>query len=352
MNDWLKSHQSFLKPISDEAPCGENLEYDQAFILLFASVEPKIEAQYGDFTSEPDSINWGEVGKNTETLMLRSRDIRLLTLWLRAQMNVAGAEGLATGLSLLAGSLAQYPEQVYPLIEVDGERDEFYRANALSALLDTSGFLAELRQVYLSRNNAYRLQIRDVERAASSPRPSDALPIANIVQQLNALLDKESKELKALEDSSALIKQIQALANEQLPEYAPSLEPVIKLLGWFDAEPPVLLQKNGLYRPNANSNATTSEDDVLSTEQSAQVASATSTSVLSMVHDAVGGRMEAQALIRQARLWFMTNEPSSPVSLLLQQAEGLIGKPFEQVFQAIPAELVAQWREQSNENSD
>jgi type VI secretion system protein ImpA len=47
--------------------------------------------------------------------------------------------------------------------------------------------------------------------------------------------------------------------------------------------------------------------------------------------------------IRQARLWFETHEPSSPISVLLRRAEQLVGKRYAEVVLAIPAELLAQW---------
>jgi type VI secretion system protein ImpA len=54
-------------------------------------------------------------------------------------------------------------------------------------------------------------------------------------------------------------------------------------------------------------------------------------------------RNTALAYIRTARIWFEAHEPSSPVALLLKQAERLTGKRFDEVFQAIPAELVERW---------
>jgi type VI secretion system protein ImpA len=250
--------------------------------------------------------------------------------------------------------LAEYPQDLYPRVEMGGEKDEFYRANALSALLDITGLLNEIRQIYLSKNNALRLQVRDVERALAAPRPSDALPISNVVQQLNALYGNESKELKALEDASRLSKEIQGLANQQLPEFAPDFEPLIKLLSWFDAETPMMLQKNGLYRPSQDVTQAAEQMPPTSESSSVEQQSATnlSASRITHTHDAQSGRAQAQGLIREARLWFMANEPSSPVVLLLQQAEGLIGKPFEQVFQAIPAELVEQWQVNQNLESE
>lgn len=56
----------------------------------------------------------------------------------------------------------------------------------------------------------------------------------------------------------------------------------------------------------------------------------------------------ALADIRSARQWFELHEPSSPVALLLRQAERLTGKRFDEVFQAIPAELVERWAQDNS----
>ncbi len=56
-------------------------------------------------------------------------------------------------------------------------------------------------------------------------------------------------------------------------------------------------------------------------------------------------RDHARASIAVARDWFELHEPSSPVGLLLRQAERLIGRPYAEVAQAIPAELAARWSE-------
>lgn len=53
--------------------------------------------------------------------------------------------------------------------------------------------------------------------------------------------------------------------------------------------------------------------------------------------------------IRAARKWFEENEPSSPVALLLRQAERLTGKPFAELYQAIPSDLVESWSREASE---
>jgi type VI secretion system protein ImpA len=56
-------------------------------------------------------------------------------------------------------------------------------------------------------------------------------------------------------------------------------------------------------------------------------------------------RGAALALIRTARIWFETHEPSSPIPVLLKRAEHFVGKRYAETVGAIPAELLAQWEE-------
>jgi type VI secretion system protein ImpA len=47
--------------------------------------------------------------------------------------------------------------------------------------------------------------------------------------------------------------------------------------------------------------------------------------------------------MREARHWFETHEPSSPIPVLLRRAEQFVGKRYAEVVQAIPPELLVQW---------
>lgn len=57
-------------------------------------------------------------------------------------------------------------------------------------------------------------------------------------------------------------------------------------------------------------------------------------------------RDQIKAGIGQARAWFEAHEPSSPVVLLLAQAERMIGRPFAEVAQVIPLDLLEKWSAQ------
>jgi type VI secretion system protein ImpA len=54
-------------------------------------------------------------------------------------------------------------------------------------------------------------------------------------------------------------------------------------------------------------------------------------------------RENALHAIRGVREWFEQYEPSSPVPVLLRQAERMIGRKFSEVAQEIPFDLLERW---------
>jgi type VI secretion system protein ImpA len=59
----------------------------------------------------------------------------------------------------------------------------------------------------------------------------------------------------------------------------------------------------------------------------------------------------AQRSIRNARHWFELHEPSSPVAVLLKQAERLVGRRFAEVADAIPLDLLQKWDAQGTDDT-
>lgn len=168
---------SLTKPVSAEQPCGPDPEYDPEYLLLFSRAAPQAEAQYGDFVSTPEAVNWPEIERDARRLLTRSKDIRVLILLLRSRIQQAGAQGLAEMLTQLAELSVIWSDALHPqLLTGEGASAEsiedasLARSNALAALLDHEGVMADIRGITLSNSAALRLQVRDVERALSAPR--------------------------------------------------------------------------------------------------------------------------------------------------------------------------------------
>ncbi|MBU9222112.1 ImpA family type VI secretion system protein [Burkholderia multivorans] len=346
------SHENWLAPLSESAPCGPDLEYDHDFVVLFAGTTPKQDVQYGGFVGSPEPLNWSEIERDCRRLMGRTKDMRVAVLYARCRTRLAGVEGLADGTALLAAWLQAFPEQVHPRADIDDDRHAALemRMNALQALADPEGLLADVREIVLTRSTAARLQVRDVERAFAHPRPIDALAPDSVALQLQNLREQQPSTMKAFDDAIANLCAIDAWCATHLETSLPDFSPLVRLLRLFqvgdapggtrsDTLPSAEREACEAPVPPVFGDAPSAPPRV----DDAQTAAATSTSVVAPASLAPTDRQAALALICAARRWFETHEPSSPIPVLLARAEQFVGKRYIDVVKAIPAELLAQW---------
>lgn len=347
--DWMAS-------VDADAPCGADLEYDPEFVVLSAKVAPRSDAQYGDFVGMPEPVNWSDVDRDCRRLMTRSKDMRVAVLFARCRTRLAGAAGLAEGVGLLAAWLAAFPDAIHPRADVDADRDAALeiRMNALQALTDSDGLLADVREIVLIGATATRLQVRDVERAFAQPRPGDALAPESVARQLADLRAQQPAALAGFDEALASAAAIRAWSRAHLGAYVPDLSALEGLLRHVagrgartdDAAPAPApadappTQEAGRVRADRPARAQAKAHAQASVEREA------APTVESNERGAVAtplDRYAARALIREAREWFEQHEPSSPIPVLLRRAEYFVGKRYAEVARAIPVELLAQW---------
>ncbi|WP_230413962.1 type VI secretion system protein TssA [Collimonas silvisoli] len=345
---------AWMAPLSKTEPCGPNLEYDPEYVMLVAKAAPKGDTQYGDFIGVPDAPNWGDIERDCRRILLRSRDISILVLLLRSRTRLAQAEGLREGLAMLTALLDAYPDDIHPQAIVEGEFDLTVRANALATMTDPEGILSDIREIVLIKNSAMRLQVRDVERAFAIPRPADALSAASVRQQLDDLRRSHDKNLSSLTEAARLTALLQAWAASTLDEQAPDLSALTELLGLFArSDRPQAEQatsaSSAIAAPvppmHAADNVIASPVDLV--EQPLLPLQAISPGRVMAPSDPLQGREAALQAMIKTREWFEQAEPSSPVAVLLRQAEKLVGKRFSEVVQCIPLELLERWEEEA-----
>ena len=327
----------WLLPISDEEPCGASLEYDAEYAVLLSRMTPRGEAQYGKFVGTSEMPNWAEIERDCRRLLLRTKDINLY-LWLcRARTRLGQAAGLVQVLAILADVLQAWPAAIHPQLVVEGQVDPDVRANALAALVDPEGFMCDIRDIVVASSTAMRLTVRDVDRAFGMPRPADA-PIPETVSlQLAALRTAAAGDAKApvnlLAQAAREVQVIDAWCKQQLGDAAPSLGALHRLLGLFAApETPHDAEASApVVHEASQAGVDPAHQRSPNLANSLQPASRVATR-----DDVLGG-------IRAAREWFEIHEPSSPVAVLLKQAERLVGKRFSQVADSIPLDLLQKW---------
>lgn len=330
----------WTRPITADAPCGPNLEYDNDYAVLLAKLAPQSEVQYGDFVGKPESPDWSEIERDCHRLLARSKDIVLLVCLCRCRARLGGAMGLAQALEGLLAVLQTYPEAVHPQLVVEGQPDPAVRANAMANLADPAGLLADIRDIVVASNAAYHLTLKDIERSFAVPRPADAIAPDTVLQQLQELQARGSVELPALARIAGATEAIAAWSEHQLGEAAPDLLPLRQLMARLPLgeHPP-----SPVAAPAPAPHACTE----LAPPPNA-VADAASGSCLHAngFHNLMPpdqARAHARQLLRAVRQWVQTQEPSSPVAVVLQQAERMIGMRYGELARVLPLELFTQW---------
>lgn len=344
---------ALLEPVSDASPCGQSLEYDGEFAVLRSRLEPRADVQYGPFSAKPEAPDWTEVERDARRLLRRGKDISVLLWFTRARCRVAGAAGLLEGLKTLQAVLQVYPEQVHPQVVLDGLPDPAVRANALAALCDPEGLLDDVRDVVVSGSTVFRLTVRDVERAFAVPRPPHAPDPGSVARQLADLHARGDGVLKALLACRNCVLGIDQWSQSSLRDEAPRLDPLVRLLAalgsFTEAPPPVEHVHAEAVAPD-----TAAWRDLPSSQAPAPVQAGRPGDAhppgfhVSLpgapVHtDVLQEREQVRALLAQVRRWVEHHEPSSPVTILLKQADRMWGRRFSEVAHMIPPDLMRAW---------
>lgn len=363
----------WLQAVAADAqqPCGANLEYDNDYAVLQSLLTPKVQVQYGSFTSEPEAPDWGAIERQARALSQRTRDITVLCALTRARTHRAGAVGLREGLAILHAQLHHWPEHIHPQTLLDGQLDPdgpLVRANALAALVDPQGLLADIRDVAISTSAAAPLSVKDVERALSSTRSAYNAqgPDASAVrQQLTQLRHQCDERLQALIDSAHLAQGIHTWCQQHLQQDAPDLQSLTQVLGHmrdYAASPDKVqaeaVEEAGGQHTAVHTAAKTqpwqgqpgeSQQGAGPTPQAFELDLNPSASSWHEASQQAGQantaaqREHIRALLGQVIAWIENHEPSSPVSIVLRQAQNLWGKRYAEIIAAVPPELLAQW---------
>lgn len=335
----------WLTAISLEQPSGPSLEYDPEYAVLGSRLAPKTEVQYGQFKASAASPDFQAVERDCRRLLLRSKDIGVLVWFIRSRTRQAGAPGLLQGLSALQQVCERFGETVHPQLHIEGEFDPLVRANALAALSDSEGLLEDLREVVIVAASANRLTVRDVERAVAVPRPAYAPDTESTLRQLADLAKRSDPHLLSLRASAMCVQWLQDWSRDQLGEDAPRLELLQKLLQPFlgcvdqSASQTIKVPAELVESPAVDADSKVP----LALELAASVTPQIAWPLMNTQSPSEHNRELVRQTLAQVRAWIEQNEPSSPVSIVLKQAERMWGKRFSEVVHLIPPELLQQW---------
>lgn len=310
-------YQWLSVPITDHPPCGIPIDYHPDYLAIQQQLTPTLAAEYGDFTAPYLPVRWETIEPIVRGLTHICKDIRLIILLIRCRIPVIGIDALSEGIQAIIYLLHQWPEQLYPQCQDEGEYVPEYRQNALMWLDDDEGIIADIRQLTLQVSEIERLTISEIEQRISRDSSS--------IHTLEKMLHANKHFLEQCWQAQSALEQLCCLPDAILGCGSLSCLKLEQLLALFSQHP--------------LRNFSTSDLTPQVAEHSPTPECHSSYPVPAVDH--LSYRTIAFEQLRQMQSWFAFYEPSSPIQLILHFAEKSIGKDFHQIQQMYPSELIA-----------
>jgi len=312
---------ALLEAISADSPCGEDLEDTQ----LLASFDGY--RLFGQTAPLPEETDWREIRDRSLEALHKSKDLRLLTHLASAVVRTGGLPELVQTLSVAAHWLDSWGEAVFPRVD----EDSILRRNALNGFADRMAVVDGVRRApILTHAQLGSVSIRNIEIATGHLTSTEGEAAGMDQARLSALL-----AATPVEELQALSGQLDAALIS-----LKSIEEAMRLRGGSEAAPdfeslslPLKRTLSLLSDHLATRSAAASEVTAGSAAESVTTASA--------VSGVIRNRQDATRALDAVADFFRTNEPSSPIPLLLERAKRLVAKNFLEVLEELAPEALA-----------
>jgi type VI secretion system protein ImpA len=322
-----------LEPISTESPCGADLVYDPAFTDLTQAAQPSRGDTMVGGDAPIEGPDWRAVRSQALDLFVRTKDLRVNILLIRALLHTDGLGGLAAGIDCLRQLLERYWEDVHPRLDVDDDNDPTMRLNILRELCDRDGMLVPVRNAPLVSFPALgTFGLRQIGIASGEvrlPAGSDEVaPAADVIEAAfrNCKLEELQATAASVRAATAHLQAIESHVTAQVGTlYALRFAELLDALGQMErvlgarlaargADAAELAQETaggGTDRPSPDGQVRT-RDDVI-------------------------------RLLDRICEYYERHEPSSPIPVLLQRCRRLVPMQFKDIVRDLVPDGLSQF---------
>lgn len=315
-----------VETISEDAPSGENLEYDPAFSALELAATPGQERQVGAEIVPPDPLDFRDIAQKAEAIMGRSHDIRVGVYMAHAQLVLNGFAGFAEATGYVLSCLDQFWDSCHPQLDEEDDNDPTMRINAVRGLADRNSVVKTLRQTEMTKSATFGgVTLLDIEIATGESQPSgDDTPMTDS-SIAAAFRDTDPGFLTdCFEGASAAlanIRAIDAIFDEKTPGQGPDLSGLIK----------------ALHRITTRLAAETGADEEAEEvpEDTQGEASPTDAPRAAAPSGAITSSRDVTAALDRILAYYAAHEPSSPLPILIRRAKRLVGADFMTILKDI-----------------
>ncbi|MHC4474369.1 MAG: type VI secretion system protein TssA [Planctomycetota bacterium] len=335
--------ETLLSEVSAEAPCGEDLSYDQSFLALEALVRTGAGGAGVIDAEEEEAVepNWREVDQKCFELLARSKDLRIALYLALAMLKLEGLAGLRDGLYLLHELLERYWDHVWPQLDPEDDLDPLERINIVQSLSpatvseqDPMKFKQRVAEVTLcSSPQMGRFSLRDIQVAKGEVAASadEGGKTANMSVIDAAFQDTPMDQLEATCQAAAkAIEHVTgittAFSKNAAQGQTPDLSGFQAVLGSIHKQLQGHLGTGGEAVGAGEPGAAGDAGETGSVSLSGQIRTS----------------KEALMALDKVCQYFERHEPSSPVPLLLRRAKRLISKNFVEVIQDVCPDAMTQ----------
>ncbi len=322
--------ENLLLTLSDENPCGEDLEYDPMFMEIEKELEGKAEQQMGDSVIEAEEPNWKVIFKNSVELLERTHDLRVLLFLIRAGIRQEGFSAFSDGLTVMSGWIENQWNNVYPLLDAEDDNDPTERVNVIMTLCDFDAILYPLNLIPIVESNVLGRfnfkQIRDAQNGVEEPSLA-------MIDAAFTDCDLEQLEDKA-QQINICIETLAKIENNVTQEVGVSNAPALSTLSKGFKEIQVVISE---YIVNKGGAA----DALALADNSGNVSSGNIQDKPAGV-GSINSSQDVSKALEKIIEYYMKNEPSSPVPMLLERAKGLVNMDFFSIIKNLASDSESQ----------
>ncbi len=369
--------EALLAEISPDAPCGEDISYDAAFLELERIAQGRAETQVGDYVQEREEPDWKEVYRQSLALLQRSRDLRLILYLTASSLRLNGLASFRDGLALMRGVVDRYWDHVFPQLDPEDDNDPLERINIISALSPPSStmsdqdpmkFMARLMEIPLCAPEDARLpraSLRHMMMASgeiTTPETeASAIPSMQIIDAAFAQTDIEKLQTTdqtlrdCIDHLGALDSRLMDLVGSTA---APNFSRLEHLLQQMQSKTSLYMERRGYgtdmsSREQAQATMENDSDRTRSNSNAASTDADNPASTGGTTAEALSGRVTSNQDVLKALDMIIShyehNEPSSPVPLLIKRAKRLVGKSFVDIIRDLSPDAMSQVKVVSGE---
>lgn len=318
--------EALLKPVSEDKPCGADLEYAPEFLQLQELARGKPEQVIGDKVRAAQEPSWQKVREEAEALFGSTKDLRVAGILHCALLKTAGVAGLEDSLALSRGLLEQYWDNLYPPLDAEDDNDPTFRVNCLVSSLAGEEALAALRQMPMVESRQFGRHSLRQYRIATGLIKADPPPDTTLEQERArfeaAMADMDLQLLKtaaaAVTTAAGHLNAIEKILLEKADGIPDELSPlradVKEMESIFGAQ----LTKRGEAAPGGDG--------------AAEAGGAAAAAPAAGVSGELRSRADVVRVLDAICAYYARNEPSSPIPMLLQRAKRLVDKGFMDIL--------------------